>query len=208
MRRESGLTITIRGFEVGRHPGARGLNPNFARTSPLAKLIVEIGAGADPRKAFRRAVSALVQNCTSLPRHICLGRDGGHFLDGSENACDDLAHLLEHLVIDLGARLSSLERVSGVTCGLRAPANRYHIYVECDERRAGEFITRLAAWALERSTDGRTPIPRLYGVVRAYALAEKRPALLADPEALGRAARLARDQAGQVLRLVRRFRPD
>ncbi len=207
MRRESGTVVKVRGIELGRHRSARALNPNFARATPLIKLIVEISGGADPRRAFRRAVTTLVKICPDLSRHSCIGRDGTSFLVGSENACDDLAHLLEHVVIDLGARLTSLDRVSGVTCGLRYPANRYHIFVECDEKRSGEFAIRLAAWALERSTNGRASIPSLYAVARAYAHVERRPILLEDGAALARSARLPPAEAGAIVRLVRKFRP-
>jgi hypothetical protein len=148
-----------------------------------------------------------VKACPDLPRHSCVGPDGRHFLEGSQNPCDDLAHLFEHVVIDLGARISSLDRVSGVTCGLRYPPNRYHVFVECDGPRAGEFIARLAAWAIERTSDGRAALPSLYGAARAFAHAEGRPELLDDGRALARAARVDAGQAAAVADLVRRFRP-
>lgn len=203
----TGPRITIHRIEFGRHSRARRLNPHFGRDSTLVKLSVEVAAGPEPDRAFRRAVGTLVRLCPSLARHRCFGPDGRSFLEGASNAEDSLAHLLEHLVIDLGARLTSLEQLSGVTCAWRSPPNRYDIFVECEGRRAWEFVARLAVWAIARSAQDGGSVPSLYGAVRAFSAVESRPGLLKDVEALRRAARLGDGQAGEILRLVRRFRP-
>jgi hypothetical protein len=207
MAGESEPKLTIRSIVFGRHAAARTLNPSFASDSRLVRVRVDIAAGPRPAQAFRRASAALLRACPSLARHRCAGNSGAGFLDGSGNGQDDLAHLLEHVVIDLEARLSSLEQISGVTCGHVAPSSRYDIFVECDGRRPTEFVVRLAAWALGQSANDGAPLPRLAAVARAFASVEKRPALLADVDALAHAARLPHTQAGAVLRLVRRFRP-
>ncbi len=206
MRRGGGPSVTIRSIVFGPHPNARWLNPWFARESPLVKLSVDVSGGADADAAFRRAVSVLVRHCPSLKRHVCAGADGGSFLEGTGNPTDDLAHLLEHLIIDLGARLTSLDTMSGVTCGHLAPPNRYDIFVECDHQRNAEFVTRLAVWAIDRAAAGRSDMPSLYSALRAFKRVEERPNLLRDVSALGRAARLPATQAAPVLRLVRRLR--
>ena len=206
MRRGSGPSVTIRSIVFGPHPGARWLNPWFARESPLVKLSIDVSAGSDADASFRRAVSVLVRRCPSLRRHVCAGADGGSFLEGTGNPTDDLAHLLEHLIIDLGARLTSLDTMSGVTCGHLAPPNRYDIFVECDHQRNAEFVTRLAVWAMDRAVAGRSDMPSLYAALRGFTRVEERPNLLRDVTAFRRAARLPVTEAGPILRLVRRLR--
>lgn len=206
VRRSRGPSVTIRSIVFGPHPGARWLNPWFARESPLVKLSVDVVAGPEPAVAFRRAVLALVRRCPSLKQHACAGTNGESFLEGTGNPSDDLAHLLEHLVIDLGSRATSLTTMSGVTCGHLAPPNRYDIFVECDRKETAEFISRLAVWALDRVVAGGADVPSLYGAVRAYARVEERPTLLRDVAAFGRAARLPVAEAAPILRIVRRLR--
>jgi hypothetical protein len=206
VRRGRNPSVKIRSIVFGPHPSARWLNPWFARESSLVKLSVDVAPGPEPATAFRRAVSTLVRRCPSLKRHVCAGADGGSFLEGTGNPSDDLAHLLEHLIIDLGSRITSLDTMSGVTCGHLAPPNRYDIFVESDRKQSAEFVTRLAVWALDRAVSGEPDVPSLYRVIRAYALVEERPALLRDVTAFGRAARLPAAEAGPILRIVRRLR--
>ena len=86
-------------------------------------------------KEFR---AALLEVCPSLTDHRCRSdsvetepldaRDLGEIC-GRRLKDDpvDIAHLLEHMVIDLVVEISGNDRCSGVTCGLHDPKNRFHV---------------------------------------------------------------------------------
>ncbi len=206
MRPKKGLTLRVRGIDFGAYSSVRSLNPNFARDSALAKISIEIDAGPDHEAAFRRAVATLVSVCPALTRHTCSVGGRGAFLEGTGNLADDFAHLLEHLIVELSARLSPLPRVSGATCGRRSPANHYDIFVECERAPAGEFAIRLACWALVRAARDRVAVPDLHAVLRAFRAAERQRELLRSPDDLRRAARLSPQEARRIIDLLVTYR--
>jgi len=58
----------------------------------------------------------------------------------------DVAHLIEHVIVDLQCAISGMRLCSGITCGHRAPENRFDIFVECRDPRVGAFSARLAIY--------------------------------------------------------------
>lgn len=58
----------------------------------------------------------------------------------------DIAHLIEHVIVDLQCAISRMRLCSGITCGHRVPENRFDIFVECADPRVGAFSARLATY--------------------------------------------------------------
>lgn len=67
----------------------------------------------------------------------------------------DVAHLVEHVIVDLQCAVSGMRQCSGITCGHRAPENRFDLFVECLDPRVGVFAamfaTSLVSTMLKRS---------------------------------------------------------
>ena len=154
-------SIWILSAEYNRFPELMSFNPDFGEDTPKLKVSIDV----DPKlaatllemgKDFR---AALLEVCPSLTDHRCRSdsvetepldaRDLGEIC-GRRLKDDpvDIAHLLEHMVIDLVVEISGSDRCSGVTCGLHDPKNRFHVYVECEDAMVGEFAVRIAAKAL------------------------------------------------------------
>lgn len=155
------FSIGILSSEYNRFPEIGSFNPGFGEDTLKLKVSIEV----DPRlaakllKAGKEFRAALLEVCPSLTDHQCRSdSDETEPLDPNDlgEICGrrmkddpvDIAHLLEHMVIDLVVEISGTDRCSGVTCGLHDPKNRFHVYVECEDATVGEFAVRIAAKAL------------------------------------------------------------
>jgi len=161
------VRIQIAGCEVGPHTEVLPLNSRFRPDVPLLKLQVDIDW--DPRHPLR-ALSCLeerlVELCPGLRQHQCRGHLRYHILRSGEQPEDEkepieaslaLAHLLEHVLIDTLAFITSSPLLSGITGARRDSAQRFDIFVECPDPSLAPLIVRLAvSWISELL--GGTPI--------------------------------------------------
>jgi hypothetical protein len=65
-----------------------------------------------------------------------------------------MAHLMEHMIIDLQSNITGMDSCSGITCGYKNPPNRFDMFVECKDQTVGLFsvlfTTDVFARLLER----------------------------------------------------------
>lgn len=152
--------ISILSMDHGLFPEIAPLNPALSATRDKLKITLDISDDLAGRlvQADRSFRSRLLDVCPTLNRHACRGDNGVTPLDpdvlgeicGLKRADDpvDVAHLLEHMVIDLVVEISGISRCSGVTCGLHEPTNRFHVYVECEDDSVGRIAVQVAVEAL------------------------------------------------------------
>lgn len=57
----------------------------------------------------------------------------------------DLAHLMEHVIIDLQSNITGMDSCSGITCGYKNPYYRFDMFVECKDKKVGLFSAFLTA---------------------------------------------------------------
>lgn len=65
----------------------------------------------------------------------------------------DVAHLIEHVIVDIQVSLGGMQRCSGLTCGWKEPENRFDLFVECANARIGLFAARYAVYLVSRILD-------------------------------------------------------
>ncbi len=143
-------------IQYARVPKIQMLNHRFR---PDAKhLIVTLDIdGYDPPATndFYGAYHALSDLFPTLSRHSCCeewentplylqAMEGVSIKSVGEAA--DIAHLIEHVMVDLQCAIAGMRLCSGITCGHRAPENRFDIFVECRDPRVGAFSARLATY--------------------------------------------------------------
>lgn len=63
---------------------------------------------------------------------------------------EDVAHLVEHLIIDLQHSVAGVRICSGITCCYQDLMDRYDIFVESPNKRTGQFAAFLAVEVLSR----------------------------------------------------------
>ena len=99
----------------------------------------------------------------------------------------DVAHLIEHVMVDLQCAISGMRLCSGITCGHRTPENRFDIFVECRDPRVGAFSARFATYLVAMLLHKSRVSLRYRDLVTAARLVGDRPGLENDLTALSHA---------------------
>ncbi len=134
--------IRIRAASYGRFPEADELNPEFSPRSRRLEMTLEVSGGeALARCDPARILKQLQELLPGLERHRCCGASrigrslfrkerGGEPGSDAVEVSADLAHLLEHVLIDLQDLIGGATRAAGVTCGHWDPPFLYDLFVE------------------------------------------------------------------------------
>jgi len=142
-------------FEWGEFPQVDHLNPKFIQGSTRLKATLEISTNGLGKGELRNHIRELTQIFPRFIKHRC---DNEHGLSTSfqpkpglkqVDKATDVAHLIEHMVIDLQCSLSQMRSCSGITCAYWNPGNRYDLFVECADPKVGIFALRFAKEIVE-----------------------------------------------------------
>ncbi len=156
--------VRIRGLEHGPFPAATRYNPRFLPGVGRVRLTVDLGARIRQRPwpLGPHERDGLLALCPRLLSHDCVGNGDlgiGDLLAPLTNAMSlrpvgggaatadglPVAHLIEHVAIDLMVAASGTTRCSGATCAYRDRWDRFDIFLECDDPSLGSAVAILAA---------------------------------------------------------------
>lgn len=150
-------TILLRDVVVGPFPEAARLHSGFVPGIPRVRLTLDVGAGLRKRPGPLGAeeTRALLRICPRLLDHDC-GGNGllGDLLSGASTVAAPgpgegdglyLAHLIEHVAIELIVAATGVPRCSGATCAHAGRLDRFDIFLECADPLAGRAAAVLAA---------------------------------------------------------------
>jgi len=135
----------------GKFPKVDHLNPKFIPGSMRLKATLEISPDGLGKRELKNYIQELNQLFPSFKRHRC---ENEHGLTTSfqpkpglkqVDEATDIAHLIEHMVIDLQCSLGQMRSCSGITCAYWNPENRYDLFVECRDREVGVFALKIAS---------------------------------------------------------------
>lgn len=174
----------------GPYPEVSRLNPDFVTGVSRLKITLKLGPHGHP-PAADGYLASLETLFPSLSRHRCCGDNSlreSLFLGGRRESCAvedhdpgvDVAHLAEHLIIDMQHFVGRMRICSGVTCAYREPRNMYDIFVECPEEKVGSLSASVALGIVNDLLEGRPPPD--------------------NTRCLMEAARVARDRTGDPVR--------
>lgn len=173
-------TILIRDVAVGPFPEAVSLHPAFTPGVPRVRLTIDVGLGLrkKPGPLGVEETKALLGFCPRLLDHDCgsggvlrgllsgldqtAGRRAGSATIGSGDADPEardglnLAHLIEHVAIELIVAVTRVPRCSGATCAHAARLDRFDIFLECTDPLAGRAAAILAAALVRDLRIGQT----------------------------------------------------
>ena len=179
----------------GTFPEVDELNRDFAAGSRRLKLQVEVHEGnrrteTDPAVLLEQ-ISKLLPG---LDEHRCCGDSqiGSTFFrsgnsDGSTRGARrttaNLAHLLEHLILDLQYQIAGVTRCSGVTCGYWEPCYRYDLFVESPNALCAGTSARIGVALMNDHLAGHPAIPLYELAIRVgRELYERHPSTRGDAE--------------------------
>ena len=156
-RRPAGAgPLEVVGLAFGDFPEITDLNRRFLPGHRRLRLTLDVKLDVGERvRAPSEFIESLERICPSLSRHVCCGDnriEETFFSAGRRSSCAmretdagvDIAHLLEHLIIDFQYYVADMRVCSGVTCGYRTPAHRYDVFVESPDERVSRLCVSLA----------------------------------------------------------------
>ncbi|PYT37431.1 MAG: hypothetical protein DMF52_03200 [Acidobacteria bacterium] len=154
--------VLIREVRLGLFPEASSLHPGFVPGIPRVRLTLDLGAHLRRRPVpiYPEGREALLDLCPRLLEHDCGAGDEIRLLlatdgtgsagvptagpDGDERDGLHVAHLIEHVAIEMIVGVSGVPRCSGVTCAHRNRLDRFDIFLESVDPLAGRAAAVLA----------------------------------------------------------------
>lgn len=145
--------LQIREICYGEFPEICGLNPRFKPKSKKVKIVIDVHVPRSQKGSqdLPSAFGRLMKLLPSLERHQCgehlledLKSDTADFRSQHPDHITDIAHMMEHVIIDLQANITGMDSCSGITCGYKNPCSRFDLFVECRDKNVGVFSAFLA----------------------------------------------------------------
>ena len=171
----------------GEFPQVDHLNPKFIPGSMRLKATLEISPDGLGKRDLKNYIQELNQLFPSFNRHRC---ENEHGLTTSfqpkpglkqVDEATDIAHLIEHMVIDLQCSLGQMRSCSGITCAYWSPENRFDLFVECRDRKVGVFALRLAGEIVEEILIEDKFGPKYKKILQLARLIQKNPQISGNP---------------------------
>ena len=170
--------LEIISLSFGLFPEITALNDRFLPRQRRLKLTLDVNL--DARAEGRTPASfmeGLDRICPSLSRHLCCGDNRiqeTFFRAGRRPSCAmreaddavDIAHLLEHLVIDFQHFIADMRVCSGVTCCHRSPVHRCDVFIESPDERVSRLSVTLACNLMNGLLTGAPADPSCARIVR------------------------------------------
>jgi hypothetical protein len=186
----------IQRIQYARVPKIGMLNHRFRPEANHLMVTLDV-EGYDPPSTneFPVMYQAVARLFPTLSRHSCCEEweNTPLFLQSIEGVsiksvgeAADVAHLTEHVMVDLQCAISGMRLCSGITCGHRSPENRFDIFVECTNPRAGAFSAHLATFLVAKALHLAWLSPRYRELVTGARMVLENPQLAHQPEQLAR----------------------
>ncbi|NIM99233.1 MAG: hypothetical protein GTO24_14475 [candidate division Zixibacteria bacterium] len=157
--------LEIKELSYGEFPQICALNPRFRPGSKKVKIVLDVHVAEvkkgemDLSSVFRELAVLL----PSLERHRC----GEQLLESLKSRkrplqssrldnTTSVAHMMEHVIIDLQSNITGMDSCSGITCGYKNPSFRFDLFVECKDRKVGAFSAFFAADLVRRLMSGKS----------------------------------------------------
>lgn len=145
--------MQIVSLSIGRFPELSDLDIFLKHSELKLKLVLDIFFPEDRGFEFKMIYNKITDFLPNLQKHKCWAHLLGGSVPGEERndlpfqsvgGVTDLAHLVEHIIIDLQSTVGQMKSCSGLTCGYQEPANRFDLFIECEDRRVATFSSNLA----------------------------------------------------------------
>ncbi|HEX7400971.1 MAG TPA: hypothetical protein VF369_02220 [candidate division Zixibacteria bacterium] len=169
--------MEIKEISYGEFPEISDLNPRFKPESKKVKATLDIQLPHDPARAdLSSIIHQLMKLLPTLEKHQCGESLFDNLKSGKKeplpdvhsSVCSchsdkitDLAHLMEHMIIDLQSNITGMDSCSGITCGYKTPPYRFDMFVECKDQTIGLFSVLFATDVFSRLLE-RGNITRRY----------------------------------------------
>jgi hypothetical protein len=150
------------------------LNPNFRANSTKIRVVLDVFLPQRKEVKLKSIHRKMHRLMPTLSKHrCCLGLFYGSLGQRQESGIPmkrvgdstDVAHMIEHMIIDLQANISGMDSCSGITCGYTEPDFRFDLFVECKDKDVARFSSYLSLAVMKRALSGEKLFPRYQRII-------------------------------------------
>ena len=192
--------MEIKDVSYGEFPEVLGLNKRFKPGGKKLKVVLDICVPQGKKRVdFSLVYRKLLELLPTLERHKCgenLFKNVEKHKDippGKVEELTHIAHLIEHVVIDLQSNITKMDSCSGITCGYKNPEHRFDLFIECRDESVGRFSVFFAVGLMKRLISGKNFIKRHFRTIELVKYLRKN---------------ISSGQKGQLLRLASKIASD
>ena len=142
------------------------------------------------------------EECESVPLYLD-EEDGVSIKRVGESA--DIAHLVEHVIVDIQVNIGGMRRCSGLTCGWKEPNNRFDLFVECADARVGLFSAQFATYVVTRVLTKKRLSERNELVLKLAKYFQEHPETTVDAKSLSKELGWKKGNVDMALSRLQRF---
>jgi len=170
--------MNLLGVEYGVFPEIVQFNRNFLPDSMKLRYVLETTIEnplvSTPKELNLEDFHPYFQTLKTHSCGQCIAADNeasGYVHESSKkilslNKPIDIAHYMEHMVLDLQYQLSKPEQLSGVTLKMSNTENQFITYVECTDPRIGVFSVNVVLAMMHQALYAGSIDPRYHFVLR------------------------------------------
>ncbi len=153
--------LDIKEIAYGEFPEISDLNPRFKPKSKKVKATLDIRLSEDiDQWELPPIILRLMKLLPTLKKHQCGESLFANLKSGEADSSPappssirsshpdkitELAHLMEHTIIDLQSNITGMDSCSGITCGYKNPPYRFDMFIECKDQSVGWFSVLFTA---------------------------------------------------------------
>lgn len=161
-------------ISYGKFPDISFLNPNFKINRTKIRVVLDIILSREKEIELNSVYRQVHKLMPSLSKHRCcvslfygsLDKEGESSTPLKKiGDITDIAHLMEHMIIDLQANISCMDSCSGITCGYKEPDFRFDLFVECKDEDVARFCSYLSLDIMERIMMGKRVSPKYQKII-------------------------------------------
>jgi len=194
------IFVDIKEISYGEFPEICGLNKRFKPGGRKLKVVLDVFVPKSKKKInFSLIYRKLLKLLPTLERHKC----GENLFNNLRNHKEipshkveqitHIAHLIEHVIIDLQSNVTKLNSCSGITCGYKNPEHRFDLFIECKEEKVGKFSVFFAVDLVKRLLVGKSPSKRDFRLVKLVNYLYRKTSLLGLNQLISLQAKIASD---------------
>ncbi|HET6371775.1 MAG TPA: hypothetical protein VFG76_00565 [Candidatus Polarisedimenticolia bacterium] len=153
--------IQTRASEFGLFPEAARFNPRFVPGREKHRLTVDVLLAPDGPPDIAGLTDGALALAPGLAFHTCRGgRPIGPPAARVDDPIVEIAHLVEHLIIEFQHQVAGMRLCSGATCAYDSPRTRCDLFIESPDRGVSRLCARLAIAWVNAFLSGRGADPR------------------------------------------------
>jgi len=167
--------MRIAEISYGKFPEISFLNPNFKANRTKIRVLLDIFLPRKKEVNLSSLYHKVHRLMPTLSKHrCCVSLFYGSLDKETEGSVPlkkigditDIAHTMEHMIIDLQANISGMDSCSGITCGYKDPDFRFDLFIECKDKDVARFCSHLTLDIMKRILSGKKVFPKYERLIR------------------------------------------